>query len=145
MDNLSVLERSKRMAKIRSKDTVPELMVRKITFGMGYRYRLHARDLPGRPDIVFLSRKKVIFVHGCFWHGHEGCKVANRPKSHAEYWDAKFARNKARDVRNEAELRARGWDILIVWECEIKNKAILAKRIQDFLGPTRKSKNAKAC
>lgn len=120
MDTLTVAQRSERMSRIRSKDTRPEILVRRALHRLGYRYRLHRRDLPGVPDIVFPSRKKVIFVHGCFWHGHAGCNVANVPKSRRAYWLEKFARNKKRDQENIRKLRRAGWDVFVVWECQIK-------------------------
>ena len=101
MDTLTAAERSERMARIRSKDTKPELRVRQLVHRLGYRFRLHQKDLPGRPDLVFASRRKVVFVHGCFWHAHEDCSVANRPKSRSEFWNAKFERNRFRDPKNQ--------------------------------------------
>jgi DNA mismatch endonuclease (patch repair protein) len=139
MDTLSPVERSERMARIRSKNTKPELAVRRLTFAMGYRYRLHSRDLPGSPDLVFRSSKKVIFIHGCFWHGHKGCKTANRPKSRTEYWDDKFARNKQRDARNQDVLKVLGWRYLVIWECELKDVKTLRKRLRAFLGSIRRA------
>ena len=100
MDTLSKAERSERMARIRSKNTKPELQVRRLLHGLGYRFRLHRRDLPGSPDVVFAARRKIVFVHGCFWHGHKNCKVANRPKSRRSFWSAKFKRNRERDAMN---------------------------------------------
>lgn len=135
MDFLSVADRSERMSQIRSKDTKPELRVRRVLHHGGYRYRLHNKALPGAPDIVFLGRKKVVFVHGCFWHAHEGCKVANQPKSHQSFWEAKFRNNKARDRTNEKLLLHAGWQVLIVWECETKDEDLLLERLRSFLGP----------
>jgi DNA mismatch endonuclease (patch repair protein) len=135
MDTLTTLQRSQRMASIRSKNTKPELIVRGLVFALGHRYRLHSRDLPGSPDLVFRSRKKVIFVHGCFWHGHRGCKTANKPKSRTQYWDEKFTRNKQRDARNQRALKALGWRSLVVWECELKDSVSLRRRLRIFLGP----------
>lgn len=134
MDTLTAAQRSERMARIRSKDTTPELAVRSIVHRLGYRFRLHRRDLAGCPDLVFPSLKKAIFVHGCFWHAHEGCKVANRPKTRRPFWDDKFERNKARDKRNEAALRKAGWAIQTIWECETKSPDLVAKRVTLFLG-----------
>ena len=139
MDTLTAVERSQRMARISSKNTKPELVVRHLVFSLGYRYRLHSRDLPGSPDLVFRSRKKAIFVHGCFWHCHEGCKVANRPKSRTEYWDDKFARNKQRDARNQRALKNLGWRSLVIWECQLKGIKSLQKRLQTFLGPIKRA------
>lgn len=135
MDTLTVAGRSERMARIRSTDTKPECAVRKLVHGLGYRFRLHRKELPGSPDLAFPSRKKVIFVHGCFWHAHQGCKVANRPKSRRTFWDSKFQRNVERDRLNESSLRRAGWDVLTLWECETKGTTLLATRITKFLGP----------
>lgn len=135
MDTLTQMQRSERMARIRSKDTRPELEVRRLLHSMGYRYRLHGRDLPGAPDLVFRTRRKVIFVHGCFWHAHDSCSVANRPKSRPEFWDAKFARNRERDAKHVEALRATGWDVHTVWECELKDRAALVSTLVSFLGP----------
>jgi DNA mismatch endonuclease Vsr len=121
VDTLTREERSARMARIRGKDTKPEMVVRRTLHRLGYRYRLHRRDLPGRPDIIFPARKVVLFVHGCFWHAHANCKVANLPKSRREYWIAKFARNKDRDERNANLLAQAGWRVMTVWECETKD------------------------
>ena len=139
MDTLTTRERSERMSRIRSKNTKPELTVRRLTFALGYRYRVHVRDLPGSPDLVFRSRKKVVFVHGCFWHGHDGCKVANRPKTRTAYWDEKFARNRERDVRNQRALKLLGWRSLVIWECELKDMRALGKKLRAFLGPEKKA------
>lgn len=100
---------------------------------LGFRYRLHRKDLPGAPDLVFPGRKKVIFVHGCFWHAHKGCKVANQPKSRSSFWTNKFEGNVRRDRLNQRRLRRSGWDICTIWECETKDEAKLALRIQKFL------------
>jgi DNA mismatch endonuclease (patch repair protein) len=137
MDTLTAAERSARMAKIKSKDTQPELRVRQIVHRLGYRFRLHRKDLPGRPDLVFPSRRKVIFVHGCFWHGHQGCKVANRPKSRRGFWDAKFQSNRIRDAKNQRLLKQDGWRVLTVWECQTKGSEELNARLLRFLGPAR--------
>jgi DNA mismatch endonuclease (patch repair protein) len=134
MDSLSVAERSRRMALIRSKDTKPERIVRSLIHGLGYRYRLHRRDLPGVPDLVFPGRKKIIFVHGCFWHAHENCKIANRPKSRRAFWNAKFKRNKLRDIANERRLRRDGWSVSTVWECETRAPELIAAKVVEFLG-----------
>ena len=125
------------MRRIRSQDMKPELLVRRLLHGLGYRYRLHRVDLPGKPDIVFASRKKVIFVHGCFWHGHDdpNCVDGRRkPKSNLDYWLPKLARNKARDEQQQRELKANGWSVLAVWECETKDQQKLEKKLTTFLG-----------
>jgi DNA mismatch endonuclease, patch repair protein len=137
MDTLTVTQRSERMARIRSKDTKPELAIRRLLFGLGYRYRLHRKDLPGSPDLVFPVRKKVVFVHGCFWHAHEGCGLANLPKSRTEYWRSKFERNVERDKANRRALRSQGWKVLTVWECEVKKSSTLVGRLTRHLGPAR--------
>ena len=115
-------QRSKNMAAIRSKNTKPEIKVRKVLHSMGYRFRLHSKDLPGSPDIVLPKYKTVIFVHGCFWHRHENCKYASTPKTRQEFWEAKFRENINRDKLNQENLSSKGWKIIIVWECEIKDK-----------------------
>lgn len=120
------------MAAIRSKDTRPELVVRKLVHGMGYRYRLHVRSLPGTPDMVFPARRKVINVSGCFWHMH-GCGRCRMPATRRAYWSAKLARNKSRDQRTRRALRRLGWDVLVVWECQTKSKDRLARRLRAFL------------
>jgi DNA mismatch endonuclease (patch repair protein) len=111
----------------------PELKVRSLVHKMGYRFRLHRRDLPGKPDLVFGPRRKVIFVHGCFWHSHS-CKTAHVPKSNQEYWGPKLKRNKTRDGKNIEALQAGGWQALVVWECEARDEASLRKRLRAFLG-----------
>jgi DNA mismatch endonuclease (patch repair protein) len=120
------------------KHTKPEWMVRRLLHSLGYRYRLHCKNLPGKPDIVFPGRKKVIFVHGCFWHAHE-CQKGRAPKSKLEYWESKLAANKARDARKEAELRELGWQTLAVWQCELSNREALEAALTNFLGPPRKT------
>lgn len=135
MDTLTKAQRSERMAKIRSKNTQPELRVRTRAHALGYRFRLHRRDLPGSPDLVFPSRGKVVFVHGCFWHAHANCKTGNRPKSRRGYWDAKFKRNKERDASNRMALLQLGWQSLVIWECETTNVALFERRLTRFLGP----------
>lgn len=133
MDKLSTEERSQLMAKVKSKDTKPELMVRKLIFSLGYRYRLHSRKLPGNPDLVFAGKRKIIFIHGCFWHRHEGCKHATTPQSRKEYWDKKFARTIERDKATLEELKQLGWNCLVIWECELKDRETLTKILVDFL------------
>lgn len=130
--------RSENMRRIRSKDTAPELTVRRLLHSLGYRYRLHRKDLPGRPDIVFPGRRKVIFVHGCYWHAH-GCKVAHTPKTNEAYWSPKLQRNVERDQRNTSDLQQAGWQTLTVWECEARNTAKLKSRLRTFLDPEPRS------
>jgi DNA mismatch endonuclease (patch repair protein) len=127
------------MALVRSMDTKPEMTVRSLVHSMGYRYRLHCRDLPGKPDLVFRSRRSVVFVHGCFWHRHEGCSLARLPKSKVEFWAVKLEGNRERDARKVAALQEAGWRVFVVWECELKDKELLAQRLQRFLdeGDTR--------
>jgi DNA mismatch endonuclease, patch repair protein len=134
------MNRSENMRAIRSKDMLPELQVRRIVHGMGYRYRLHGKNLAGKPDLVFAGRHKVIFVHGCFWHSH-GCKKGHIPKSNAEYWVPKLRRNQDRDQNNLAALVADGWKLLVIWECETKDPRLVSSRIQSFLG--KRNRNAK--
>lgn len=121
------------MSLIRSKDTKPELAVRKLLFSMGFRYRLHGAELPGKPDIVFRARKKAIFVHGCFWHRHEGCRKATTPLSRSDYWLPKFAKTKERDKQHLEALCEMGWQSLVVWECELNNADTLAAKLRAFL------------
>jgi len=121
------------MRRIRSKGMRPELAVRSLVHRMGYRFRLHRKDLPGKPDLVFVSRRKVIFVHGCFWHSHKACDTAHMPKSNLAYWRPKLERNRERDTRNIEALAAAGWKPLIIWECETKHEENLGKRIAAFL------------
>lgn len=121
------------MAAVHSEDTSPEMAVRKIVHGLGYRYRLHVRTLPGRPDLVFPARRKVIFVHGCFWHRHRKCRYATSPKTRRRFWEAKFAANKARDRRVRRELRRMDWAVLAVWQCELRKSKGLAGRLDEFL------------
>lgn len=134
MDTLSRAERSERMGRVRSKNTKPELVVRRLVHSLGYRYRLHRTDLPGCPDLVFVSRKKVIFIHGCFWHRHDGCPNTRLPKSRLDFWQPKLEANRLRDARNLRCLRSRGWRIMVIWECQVKNVAKLGRRITRFLG-----------
>ena len=135
MDSLSPAGRSANMSRIRSRDTKPELVVRRVLYGLGYRYRLHRRDLPGVPDLVFPSRRKAIFVHGCFWHQHKGCVDGRLPQSRQDYWLPKLRRNVERDCENTAKLRNNGWKVLKLWECDILNGNKLRQRLIQFLGP----------
>lgn len=135
MDTLTTAERSERMSRVRGKNTKPELMVRRLVHGMGYRYRLHCGNLPGKPDLVFRSRRKVIFVHGCFWHRHSkpDCKLARLPKSRLDFWRPKLDANRKRDIENQEKLRVDGWKVLVVWECELGDTAEMEKEIKKFL------------
>ena len=121
------------MRRVRPKDTKPELTVRRLLHRLGYRYRLHRRDLPGTPDIVFPGRRKVVFVHGCFWHRHRGCAAASTPKTRFEFWSRKFDENIERDARKIAALEAAGWAVLVVWSCEARNPDMLMQRLLSFL------------
>jgi len=132
VDTVSVVRRSEIMSRVRNKDTRPELFVRRLIHNAGFRYRLHVSKLPGRPDLVFPGRKKVIFVHGCFWHSHEGCQNARVPKSRADFWMSKLESNKERDERNIQALMDEGWQVLVIWECELRDPGLL-NRIKDFL------------
>jgi len=119
LDHVTPQQRSKIMAAVRSKDTEPELLVRRALHAHGYRFRLHRRDLPGTPDLVFPSRKSVIFVNGCFWHGHD-CPAGTLPATRRDFWKDKISRNKTRDVENRRKLEASGWHVLVVWECDLR-------------------------
>lgn len=118
------------MSRVRGKGTLPEMAVRRLAHAMGMRFRLHGRDLPGRPDLVFPRYRTVVFVHGCFWHRHEGCRKATSPKSHTDYWEAKFDGNVARDKRKETELTQIGWRVLTIWECDTKNSELLREKLE---------------
>lgn len=132
-DVLTKEQRSRNMAAIKCKDTSPEKIVRSLIHAMGFRYSLHRKDLPGKPDIVLVSRRKIIQVHGCFWHMHR-CRFGRvKPATNAEFWAAKRASNAQRDRRNRRDLETRGWEVLIVWECWTKNSSALAKRLGTFL------------
>lgn len=133
MDPLTPAERSQRMSRIRSGDTRPELFVRRLLHGLGYRYVLRSERLPGRPDLVFPRRRKVIFVHGCFWHQHD-CGRYRMPRSNTSFWESKLRANAARDSRNLNHLREMGWDVAVVWECELKDRRRLQTRLVAFLG-----------
>ena len=124
------------MAAIKSKGMKPEMIVRRLVHSLGYRYRLHVKNLPGKPDLVFRNRRKAIFVHGCFWHQHakERCLDGRRPKSNTGYWNPKLEGNVARDKRNRAVLKKAGWDVLVIWDCETQSPNLKA-RIEKFLGP----------
>lgn len=129
------MSRSENMRRIRSKNTSPELIVRRLIYSMGYRYRLHKKDLPGKPDIVFLSRKAVIFIHGCFWHQHPepSCKSTHIPKSNQDYWGPKLESNIERDKTHLEALNRLGWRVLVLWECEISDTLMIAEKIKKFL------------
>lgn len=128
-------ERSAVMRAVKGRDTKPEMQVRRAAHALGYRFRLHRKDLPGSPDLVFPSRKKVIFVHGCFWHGHDCARGARMPKANADYWRAKIARNMARDAGALEALTIRGWRSLVIWECELRDVGAIDRALRTFLGP----------
>lgn len=130
VDRLTPERRSWLMSRVRGKSTLPEMAVRHMAHAMGMRYRLHRRDLPGRPDLVFPRHRTVVFVHGCFWHQHNGCQKATLPKSRTEYWQAKFQGNVTRDERNETKLIQMGWRVLTIWECETKNSDLLRAKLE---------------
>ena len=132
-DRISVSQRSENMRKIRDRDTTPELLVRRLVYAMGYRYRLRCKDLPGKPDLVFRSRRKVIFVHGCFWHQHSSCRAGRVPSSNTRYWQLKLQRNVERDVAVRKALHAMRWYSLVLWECQIKDEVSLRNEIRAFL------------
>lgn len=126
-------KRSYNMSRIRGRDTKPELAVRSLIHGLGYRYRLHDASLPGKPDLVFPGRRKVIFVHGCFWHRHRKCANAVMPATNTEFWSKKLLGNVERDRRNGARLRSLGWKVLVIWECEVRDQQRLSWRVRRFL------------
>ena len=130
LDILTPEQRFRNMSRVRSTNTKPEKQVRSLLHGMGYRFRLHAKDLPGSPDIVLPKYRAVIFVHGCFWHRHPGCKYASTPATHKEFWTAKFEQNKARDRRVIKLLREKNWNVIIVWQCELRDIAALITKLE---------------
>ena len=133
MDTFQPFERSRIMRAVKSCDTKPEMKVRRLIHSLGFRYRLHRSDLPGKPDLVFSSRKKIIFVHGCFWHGHDCKRGARIPEANRDYWLRKISHNVERDAKHRIDLERMGWRNFVIWECETKDLQALAKRIQDFL------------
>ena len=134
-DNVSPAVRTRTMRRIKSKGMKPEMLVRRLVHGMGYRYRLHRNDLPGRPDLVFVSRRKIVQVNGCFWHNHSGCAKVRIPATNREYWISKLSRNKARDEHNLTLLSEKGWQTLVLWECELDDIPALTSRVVAFLDP----------
>ena len=128
-DPLTHEQRHKCMSRIRAKDTKPEMMVRRYLHSRGFRYRLNVRRLPGTPDIVLRKYRTVIFIHGCFWHGHKGCRYATKPKTNIEFWEAKIARNRHRDEVTTAHLEALGWTVITVWECELRKNAGMNEKL----------------
>ena len=134
MDRISPEQRSQNMAQVKSKNTKPEMLVRSLLHRMGYRFRLHIKTLPGHPDVVLPRYKAVIFVHGCFWHGHEGCKRATMPATRTEFWRKKIDGNQSRDRRNLNALEELGYRCLVIWQCEMKDIEVLKMRLSEFLG-----------
>ena len=132
-DIVDTKRRSKLMAGVRNRDTTPELAVRRIAHRMGLRFRLHRTDLPGRPDLVLPKHRLAVFVHGCFWHRHEGCRHASTPKSRIAFWTEKFAANVERDARQEAALRTLGWRVLVIWQCETRDEAAVERKLAELL------------
>ncbi|MDP0494923.1 MAG: very short patch repair endonuclease [Verrucomicrobiota bacterium JB024] len=132
-DTLSPKARSERMSRVKAKDTKPEMTLRRLVHGLGFRYRLHRRDLPGTPDLVFPGRGAVIFMHGCFWHRHPGCGLTRMPKSRVEFWRTKLEANRERDLRHQRELAEMGWRVLVVWECELRDLDAVARKVEAFL------------
>jgi DNA mismatch endonuclease (patch repair protein) len=133
MNSPALKKKSDMMRLVKSHDTGAEMQVRRLLHSLGYRYRLHKKDLPGRPDLVFLSRRKVIFVHGCFWHQHNGCPKAKRPKTNTRFWNDKLNRNIDRDRENQKDLEEAGWDVFVAWECNIKDIRGLELALRAFL------------
>jgi DNA mismatch endonuclease (patch repair protein) len=133
VDCLTNAKRSENMSRIRSKNTSPEMLVRRLVFSMGHRYRLHVKDLPGKPDLVFRRKRKVIFVHGCFWHQHADCLEGRLPRTRSEYWTPKLTRNVERDRDHLEKLSSLGWKVLVLWECEIHEIGNLKRKLNRFL------------
>lgn len=144
MDKLTPDRRSRNMRQIRGKNTVPELRVRRLCREIGFSgYRIHRKDLPGKPDLAWIGRKLAIFVHGCFWHGHGCAEGIRKPKTNLDYWIPKIARNQQRDAEDIATLRAAGWVVIVVWECELSEIDCLTKKLQRFLSFKASGPNAK--
>jgi DNA mismatch endonuclease (patch repair protein) len=145
MDCMTPQQRSRNMARIRSRNTGPEMAVRRLLHRMGYRYRLHGRYLPGKPDLVFRRRGCILFVHGCYWHRHAGCRFAFFPKSRVDFWTAKFAANVERDKRVIQQLQQAGWRVLVVWSCEISKADALSAKLRTFLDQVQSGPEATPC
>lgn len=133
-DKISPQQRSRVMAAVRAKNTGPEMIVRRLAHSCGYRFRLHRKDLPGSPDLVFRRLRAIVFVHGCFWHQHDGCRRARRPAANSDYWELKLERNMERDAAALAQLDAAGWRVLTLWECELSDSAAVRGKLISFLG-----------
>lgn len=132
-DILTPQQRSERMSRVRGKNSNPEMKLRRLVHGMGFRYRLHDGNLPGKPDMVFAGRRAVIFMHGCFWHRHHNCSLARIPKSRVGFWTEKLESNRKRDRRNRDKLKRLGWRVLVVWECQLRNEESTARIVKNFL------------
>lgn len=132
-DKFTPEKRSTIMSHVKGRNTAPELVVRKLLHRLGYRFRLHRKDLPGTPDIVLPKYRTVIFVHGCFWHGHSGCPRAARPTSNADFWNNKIDKNMARDSKAQEDLAVLGWQALVIWQCQIRDLAVLQERLRNFI------------
>lgn len=139
MDTLTAAARSRNMSRIKSTGTKPEMIVRRTAHGLGFRYRLHHPGLPGKPDLVFARLRCIVFVHGCFWHCHDNCKLAHAPASRLEYWGPKLERNKQRDSQHQSKLKSLGWKVLVVWECETRNVNRLTGTLLSFLAAPKSS------
>jgi len=133
MDSPTAKKKSDAMRRVKSRDTGAEMHVRRLLHGLGYRYRLHKKDLPGKPDLVFSGKRKVIFVHGCFWHQHKGCFKAKRPKTNTHFWNGKLDRNIERDRENRKDLEDSGWEVFVVWECKLADIRGLEQALRAFL------------
>lgn len=133
MDTLTPAERSERMSRVKGRDTGPERVVRRVVSSLGFRYRLGMKGVPGRPDLVFKGRHKAIFVHGCFWHRHAGCALARLPKTRHDFWVPKLEANRGRDEKNLARLQSEGWQVFVIWECELGDLASVTHRVEQFL------------
>ena len=136
-DTLTIAERSRLMSRIRGKDTAPERLVRSLLHRAGYRFRIHVRGLPGTPDVVLPRYRAVVFVNGCFWHRHAGCKIATMPKSHRAFWREKFARNVANDRKHRRRLKRMGWRVATVWSCQLRHPERVLAKLETWLGPRR--------
>ena len=133
MGALTTKQRRETMRRVKSENTKPEMAIRRLVHRMGYRYRLHRKDLPGKPDMVFPGKKKIIFIHGCFWHGHNCRAGRNKPRTNTDYWIPKIEKNVKRDKKNFEKLKECGWDVMVVWECEIHDLKMTGEKIKDFL------------
>ena len=142
MDIMTPEKRSRLMARIKGRDTRPELVVRRTAHAMGFRFRLHRRDLPGRPDLVFPKLRLALFVHGCFWHMHEGCRHSRVPETNRDFWSEKLSGNASRDRRVQSQLEAAGWRVGIIWECQIAHETALRERLSALLKPTPPTTNS---